>query len=193
MLLVGKFWFLNELCCFVCCKKIHEVFFLMLLRWSSHLCKGRAIPNAWIWGLLVYFAMPWGLTKASQKASKTPFCVFRSKLLPFLATVHSFPYYMIRKTTLGMRDHKFFWGKQNERSASHIKFTNTKHIYVNFQQDSFRDRQVKASYFWTLFWYTLYVHRGKIKNPASMPQKAWKSCWPAARGRFCPCASTKHS
>ena len=151
MLLVGKFCFLNELCCFVCCKKFHEAFFLVLLRWSSHLCKGRAIPNTWLWGLLVYFAMLWGLNKASQKASKTPFVFLGQNFCLFSATVHGFPYYMIRKTTLGMRHHKNFLGKQNKTKASHMKFTNTKHIYVNFQQDSFRDRQVRASYFWTLF------------------------------------------
>ena len=76
---------------------------------------------------------------------------FWSNFLPFFANGTQFPHYIIRKTTLGMRHHKFFLGKQNKTSASQIKFTNTKHVYANFQQDSFRNRQVRASYFWTLF------------------------------------------
>ena len=81
-----------------------------------------------------------------------PLFVFLGKnFCLFLANSTRFPYHIIRKTTLQMRHHKNFLGKQNKTSASQIKFTNTKHVYANFQQDSFRNRQMRASYFWTLF------------------------------------------
>ena len=50
-----------------------------------------------------------------------------------------------------MRHPKNFLGKQITTSSSQTKFTNTEHVYANFQQNSFRDKQVKASFFWTLF------------------------------------------